>query len=196
MKVNDASVSALGVRWICAFAALLAAAIQTGCIKAPAIAVVDNRTALEIQAAGEYPELEFQSADASLRPGPAPVSGQEIASKAGLSAAGADLDLFEVSEGDAQLVDTMLVRGCLGEGEDGLLKYTPDRCDETVEVSELLRAAGRNNLHRRQVWEYLSAKTTDRSTVEVRDAWRSVHLEQVRCGTWIEEDQAWTQKIC
>jgi hypothetical protein len=88
------------------------------------------------------------------------------------------------------------VRGCLGEGEDGLLEYTPDHCDETVEVSELLRAASRNNLHRRQVWEYLAAKRTDRSTVEVRDAWRSVHLEQVPCGTWIEEDGAWTQKTC
>jgi hypothetical protein len=196
MKVHDDSVSALGARWLCAFAALFAAATQTACIKAPPIVVVDNRTALEAQAAGEYPELEFQSADATLRPGPTPVSGQEIASKAGLSAAGADLDLFDVSQSDAQLIDTMLVRGCLGEGKDGLLKYTPDHCDETVEVSELLRAASRNNLHRRQVWEYLAAKRTNRSTVEVRDAWRSVHLEQVRCGTWIEEDGAWTQKTC
>ena len=97
---------------------------------------------------------------------------------------------------DAQFIDSMLMRGCLGEGEDGLLKYTPDHCDESVEVSELLRAASRNNLHRRQVWEYLAAQNTDRSTAEVRDAWRSVHLEQVRCGTWIEENESWTQKTC
>jgi len=196
MRDCDASVSLRGPLGLCAFAAIFAASTQTGCIKAPAIAVVDNRTALEIQAAGEYPELEFQSANATLRPGPTPVSGQDLVSKAGLAAAGADLDLFEVSETDAQLIDAMLVRGCLGEGEDGLLKYTPDRCDQTVEVSELLQAAGRNNLHRRQIWEYLATKTTNRSTVEVRDAWRSVHLEQVRCGAWIEEDGVWTQKTC
>ncbi|MEM7436882.1 MAG: hypothetical protein AAF436_17140 [Myxococcota bacterium] len=167
-----------------------------GCIKAPPIAVMDNRTALEVQASGEYPELEFESVDASLHPGPSAVSGQEIVDKAGLSAAGHDLDLFAVSQSDAQFIDTMTMRGCLGEGEDGLLKYTPDSCDDDVEVSELLRAASRNNLHRRQVWEYLALQSPDRSTTKARDAWRSVHLEQVRCGAWVETDGVWTQKTC
>ncbi|HET6418475.1 MAG TPA: hypothetical protein VFG22_19415 [Polyangiales bacterium] len=178
------------------FAALVVLASGAGCIKAPPIAVVDNRTAIEVQASGEYPDLEFQSADATLQPGPSPVSGKDIVSKAGLSAAGADLDLFELSRSDAQLIDAMLLIGCLGEGEDGLLKYTPDRCDQNVEVSELLRVAGRNNLHRRQVWEYLASRRPDQSAVLARDAWRSVHLEQVRCGAWIEKDGAWAQKTC
>ncbi|MGB5810425.1 MAG: hypothetical protein WBG86_07845 [Polyangiales bacterium] len=167
-----------------------------GCIKAPAIAVMDNRTALEVQASGEYPELEFESANATLQPGPSPVSGKEIVSKAGLSAAGHDLDLFTVSQSDAEFIDRMLVSGCLGEGEDGLLKYTPDYCNDEVEVSDLLRAASRHNLHRRQVWEYLAAHGNAKSAVTARDAWRSVHLEQVRCGVWIERDGAWTQKTC
>ncbi|MEM8607514.1 MAG: hypothetical protein AAGF92_10425 [Myxococcota bacterium] len=173
------------------------AATSSACIKAPPIAVVDNRTALEIQAAGEYPVLEFESADAALRPDPSPVSGETIVSTSGgLAAVGADLEIFRVSETDAQFIDAMLLRGCLGEGEDGLLKYTPDPCDDAVEVSELLRAASRNNLHRRQVWEYLASQEPRMSTAEVRDAWRSVHLEQVRCGTWIEADAEWTQKTC
>ena len=167
-----------------------------GCIKVPPIAVVDSRTALELQASGEYPELQFDGADATLEPGPSPVSAADIASKAGLSAAGRDLDLFAVSESDAQFIDAMLVSGCLGEGEDGLLQYTPDHCDQSVEVSEILRAASRNNLHRRQVWEYLASQAEGRSPAAARDAWRSVHLEQVRCGTWIEKDGAWTQKAC
>ena len=165
-----------------------------GCIKTPPIAVVDNRTALELQASGEYPELQFDAADAALDPGPSPVSGKEIVSKAGLSAAA--LDLFAVSESDAQFIDAMLVSGCLGEAEDGLLQYTPDHCDQSVEVSEILRAASRNNLHRRQVWEYLASRADSRSPAAARDAWRWVHLEQVRCGTWIEKDGAWTQKEC
>jgi len=169
---------------------------SAACIKAPPIAVVDNRTALEIQAAGEYPELEFQSADAVLHPGPSPISPQELASSAGLAAADAELQLFVVSKSDAQYIDTMLANGCLGEGQEGLLKYTPDRCDAEVQVSELLRAASRHNLHRRQIWEYLASRVPGRSPAEARDAWRSVHLEHVRCGTWVEQDGAWSQKPC
>jgi hypothetical protein len=158
--------------------------------------VVDNRTALEVQASGEYPELQFDGANAALEPGPSPVSAKEIVSKAGLSAAGHELDLFSVSESDARFIDAMLESGCLGEGEDGLLQYTPDHCDQSVELSEILRAASRNNLHRRQVWEYLASQTEGRSPAAARDAWRSVHLEQVRCGSWIQKDGAWTQKEC
>lgn len=167
-----------------------------GCIKAPPIAVVDSRTSLEIQAAGEYPELEFQSTDAALEPGPSPLSANELVSKAGLAAAGRDLELFSVSETQAQFIDTMLLLGCLGEGEDGLLQYLPDRCAEDVEVSELLRASSRTNLHRRQIWEYLAARRLGASTAAARDAWRSVHLEQVRCGTWIARAGKWEQKAC
>ena len=175
---------------------LLVTLAGAGCIKAPPIAVVDNRTALEVQASGEYPELQFDSADAALQPGPSPVSAKGLVSKAGLSAAGHGLDLFSVTESDAQFIDKMLVSGCLGEGEDGLLRYMPDHCDQSVEVSEILRAASRNNLHRRQVWEYLATRSEGRSPAAARDAWRSVHLEQVRCGTWIEKDGAWVQKEC
>ncbi len=180
------------------FTLLVAAGTLTGpgCIKAPPIAVVDNRTSLEIQAAGEYPELEFQSTDAALQPGPSPVSGKEIVSKAGLAAAGHDLDLFNVSETQAQFIDMMLLLGCLGEGDDGLLEYLPNRCGDDVDVSELLRASSRVNLHRRQIWEYLASKTSDGSVAVARDAWRSVHLEQVRCGTWIERSGKWEQKVC
>ena len=167
-----------------------------GCIKAPPIAVVDTRTALEIQASGEYPELEFEAADAALQPGPIPMSGKDIISQSGLAAAGHDLDLFAATLSDTQLIDSMLLLGCLGEGEDGLLKYTPERCEEDVQVSELLSTASRANLHRRQVWEYLASRRPDRSTASARDAWRSVHLEQVRCGAWIEKDGTWSKKAC
>jgi hypothetical protein len=173
-----------------------AAAFAASCIKTPPIAVVDNRTALEIQAAGEYPVLEFEGADAALEPGPSPASAKEMVSKSGLAAVGQDLEVFVVSESQARFIDSMLLLACLGEGQDGLLKYTPDRCEDDVEVSELLRAASRNNLHRRQVWEYLASKRADASVEAARRAWRAVHLEQVRCGTWIEQDGKWTQKLC
>lgn len=172
------------------------AVLASSCIKTAPIAVVDNRTALEIQAAGEYPVLEFEGANAALEPGPSPVSAKEMLSKSGLAAAGQDLDLFAVSETQALFIDSMLLFGCLGEGEDGLLQYTPDRCDGDVEVSELLRAASRNNLHRRQVWEYLASKRADTSIEAAKAAWREVHLEHVRCGTWIEQGGKWTQKAC
>ena len=175
---------------------MLAALTAASCIKTPPIAVVDNRTALEIQAAGEYPVLEFDSTSAVLEPGPTPASAKEIVSKAGLAAAGHDLDIFAVSESQAMFIDSMLILGCLGEAESGLLEYTPDRCDDDVEVSELLRAASRTNLHRRQVWQYLASRREDSSLVSARRAWREVHLEQVRCGTWVEQDGAWAQKAC
>lgn len=180
------------------FLALLAAALTagSGCIKTDPIAVVDNRTALEIQAAGEYPVLQFEGADAALQPGPSPASAKEMVSKSGLAAAGSELDLFTVSETQARFIDTMLLLGCLGEAEEGLLEYTPDRCEGDVEVSELLRAASRNNLHRRQVWEYLASKRADGSVEKAKTAWRAVHLEHARCGTWIEQGGTWTQKAC
>ncbi len=182
-------------RPIALFAALLTLVAQA-CIKAPPIAVVDNRTSLEIQAAGEYPELEFQGVDAALEPGPSPVSAKQIVSKGGVAAAGQDLELFSVSETQARFIDTMLVLGCLGEADDGLLEYLPDRCADDVEVSELLRASSRTNLHRRQVWEYLASRRPDGSPEAARDAWRSVHLEQARCGTWVEKAGKWEQKAC
>ena len=172
------------------------ATLASSCIKTAPIAVVDNRTALEIQAAGEYPVLEFEGADAALVPGPSPASAKEMVSKSGLAAAGQDLDLFVVSESQARFIDSMLLLGCLGEAENGLLEYTPDRCSDDVEVSELLRAASRNNLHRRQVWEYLASKRADASVDAARRAWRTVHLEHVRCGTWIEQGGKWAQKAC
>jgi len=177
---------------------LVAASVMggQGCIKAPPIAVVDNRTSLEIQAAGEYPELEFQSTDAALEPGPSPSSAEKIVSKAGLAAAGHDLDVFSVSQTQSEFIDMMLLMGCLGEGDDGLLEYLPDPCSDDVDVSELLRASSRVNLHRRQIWEYLASRRPDTSTAAARDAWRSVHLEQVRCGTWIEQSGKWEQKAC
>ncbi len=184
----------MGVRVL--MLAIVGALTAPGCISAPPIAVVDSRTSLEIQAAGEYPDLEFQGTDAALEPGPSPVSGKEIASKAGLAAAGHDLDLFSVSETQMQFIDTMLLLGCLGEGEEGLLEYLPDHCSDDVDVSELLRASGRVNLHRRQIWEYLGSKRPDSSATAARDAWRSVHLEHVRCGTWIERSGKWEQKAC
>ena len=177
------------------FVALGALTVQ-GCIKAPPIAVVDNRTSLEIQAAGEYPELEFRGADAALEPGPSPVSAKEIVSKAGLAAAGHDLDLFAVSETQTRFIDSMLLLGCLGEGDNGLLEYLPEQCADDVVVSELLRASSRTNLHRRQIWEYLASRRADGSPTAARDAWRSVHLEQVRCGTWIEQAGKWEPKAC
>ena len=90
-------------------ATLTLAVVGSACIKAPPIAVIDNRTALEVQASGEYPVLEFQGTDAALQPGPSPVSAKEIVSKAGLSAAGHDLDLFAVSQSDARFIDSMLL---------------------------------------------------------------------------------------
>lgn len=176
--------------------ALLTASVATGCISTPPIAVVDNRTSLEIQAAGEYPALEFEGTDAALEPGPTSVSAKEIVSKGGLAAAGHDLDLFSVSETQAQFIDKMMVFGCLGESDAGLLEYLPDHCADDVEVSELLRAASRMNLHRRQVWEYLASRRSDGSVTAARDAWRAVHLEQVRCGTWVERSNRWEQKTC
>jgi len=177
-------------------AVMMIGTASAGCIKTGPVAVVDNRTALEIQASGEYPVLEFESADAVLEPGPIPVSGKTIVSEAGLAAAGENLDLFADSLSDERFIDAMLLSGCLGEAEDGLLEYLPNRCDADVEVSEIFHAASRNNLHRRQIWEYLASKSKSRSAADARDAWRSVHLEQVRCGAWVEEDGAWAQKAC
>jgi hypothetical protein len=60
----------------------------------------------------------------------------------------------------------------------------------------MARLLGRENLHRRQLWELLARERA--STLErVRAVWRELHLEQVVCGGLVEgPDGSFGPKPC
>jgi hypothetical protein len=181
------------------FAWTLALALA-GCIKPPDVVVVDRATALEAQAAGEYPELERALRHAGITP-----KGADF-TRGQLTAAGVDTSRTEMDEvlriysevqTDAQLVDALLVRRCIGEASDGLLRETPSTCSGTVDVAEASRAVQRTNRNRRQIWALMRAELKGATDEQVRRAWRQAHLIGVVCGGNVQRDDgSWEVKPC
>ncbi len=173
-------------------------ALSAGCI-APTVAVVDQKTALEQQAAGGYPTLENELDQAGLEPAPEPFAREELASgreRAGIAALGDLAELYVRVASDADALEALLLQHCIGEASNGLLVARPSDCIGATDAIELTRLIGRANLHRRQVWQLLAADGTaplDR----VQTAWSRLHREQVVCGGLIERAEgAWEPKSC
>jgi hypothetical protein len=178
------------------------ASLLPACV-APNVVVVDQKTALEQQAAGGYPVLENDLEQAGMAPAPEPFAREELASgrdqsgaKAGAGALGELAELYVKSESDADAIDRLLLQRCIGEAASGLLEPRPSECVGAADASEMARLLGRENLHRRQLWQLL-AKERQVSVERVQPVWRELHVEQVVCGGLMQSaDGSWGPKAC
>lgn len=169
-----------------------------GCVN-PNVVVVDQKTALEQQAAGGYPTLENDLEQAGLAVAPEPFSREELAGgreRAGSAALGELAELYVKVAEDADAIDQLLLRGCVGEARSGLLVPRESECVGATDTTELARLVGRENLHRRQLWQ-LIVRETNVSPERAQEQWRTVHLEQVVCGGLVEAGaDVWSPKAC
>lgn len=174
--------------WICI--ALLA---SIGCIKAPEIVMVDRATALEQQAGGSFPEIEKKLARASISPRPVPLTPDQLESL-GMTPAALS-DEHEVT--DADRVDDLLERHCIGETKDGLLADTGDACHGAVDHDEVTKLVDRVNRARAQLWRWMHEQKPDVAVEDLRKRWRATHAAGVACGAWMQnEDGKWEPKSC
>ena len=187
-KING--VLFVGFSWICLI----------GCIKAPAVVLLDNKTALEQQAAGEFPSLQNDLRQAGVQPKGEDLTGAQLEkqqTEVGGRTLGDLVRLYSVARTDRQWIDQMLMAHCIGESREGLLQQTPDRCKQQAVSVELTRVAERTNLHRRQLWRALAGQQAEASMDAVRRIWREKHLKRVVCGGLIQADSgAWEEKKC
>ena len=180
--------------------ALLLFGSTVGCIKAPDVVLLDNKTALEQQAAGEFHALENDLLQAGITAKAENITRGQLEkqhSDRGGSSWGEIVALYSAVQIDAEWIDQMLVAGCVGEALDGLLIHTPQQCSQDLESKRMARILGRQNLHRRQIWRLLLERPVGRSLEQVRQTWRSIHLQRVICGGLIQVDSTtWEKKKC
>jgi hypothetical protein len=170
--------------------------VASGCVRAE-VAVVSQHTALERQAAGEYPDREQRLDDAAIEPGPEAIPREDLAASGEGGELGVVAQLVARAETDDERIEALLDARCLGEGADGLLVPRPDDCRVDVDPDEVGRLSARENLHRRQVWEFLAERAPGRSTDDARRAWRELHLMRVPCGALVElRAGEWREKEC
>lgn len=180
-----------------AISCFVALALLAACVS-PTVVVVDQKTALEQQAAGDYPPLENELEQATLAPSPEPFNREELAAgraRSGSGVLGELGELYARAETDADVIDRLLMQKCIGEAASGLLVPRPSDCVGATDATELARVIGRENLHRRQLWELL-ARDGASSPERVRVLWRAQHLEQVQCGGLVETAEGWGPKPC
>lgn len=170
-----------------------------GACVAPNVVVVDQKTALEQQAAGGYPELENQLEQAGMSPAPEPFAREELASgreRRGGGALGELAELYQGSASDADAIDRLLLQHCVGEALSGLLEPRPEECVGSADATEMARLIGRENLHRRQLWQLLAGQQSV-SVDQVSPTWREIHLAQVVCDGLVETATGvWGPKSC
>ena len=170
-----------------------------GCIKAPDIVLVDRHTLLEAQASGRMPETEAAVAQAGLSPGPAPLTSGALAKSGWHTDAGHDAiaALYSGQLDDAQAIEQLLLRRCIGEASDATLVATPDACAGAADLAEISRRLEKANRNRRQVWLYLQTQRPQASAGDVRAAWRAQRRSVLVCsGWWQKDDATWEAKAC
>ncbi len=177
---------------------LLFALLGAGCVSTNLV-VVDKKTALEAEASGSYPKLQEELTQAALTP------HGEVLSSGELRAAGkgsgeitesAIRDLSRAGE-----VDELLVRACVGEGQEGLLVETADHCQGAFDELRLSRLVERENRNRVEVWHFLYEEAQNShstaSALDVQHAWQKNHLLGVVCGAQVQAaDGTWSSKKC
>ena len=172
-----------------------------GCISAPDVVVIDRKTALERQAAGEFPELEADLLELGLKPGVVPFTRAQLQS-GGWGRAWGDLgDLVQIYGGirdDQARLDDHLLRACIGEGLQGLLVTTPDTCRGGTKEEEVAELVARGNRNRRQAWRWMAARTKGGPDAEgIPARWREVRLMEAPCGASVQQPGgAWAAKVC
>jgi len=170
------------------------------CVRAPNVTVVDRRTALELQAGGEHRALEMDLRQAGLKPGAAPLTRAEIEA-AGLDTSASPVDefarIYGSTRSDAEQIDSLLVRRCVGEGLEGLLVETPATCTGDEDPGAAGPVVARANRDRRQLWSWMARVKPGLVEEEVRREWRRVHLAEVVCGGQVQgENGVWEVKKC
>jgi hypothetical protein len=185
------------MKYLCSALVLIAATLPA-CV-APNVVVVDQKTALEQQAAGGYPALENDLEQAGMAPAPEPFAREELASRreqSGSGPLGELAALYAKSESDADAIDRLLLQHCIGEALSGLLEPRPTDCVGSADSTEMTRLLGRENLHRRQAWQ-LMASQRKIGVERVQPVWRDLHVAQVVCGGLVEaQSGSWGPKSC
>jgi hypothetical protein len=176
--------------------ALALATLAAGCVSAPAVVIVDRRTALEQQASGSFRGLEEELEQAGLSPKPAALTPAQLGAsgvrREGLEATGEDDE-----SNDAARTDALLIKRCVGEALDGALVLTLDPCTGAIDVPQVGRLIERVNRDRRQLWRWLAGHVQGRTDDEVRAAWRQTHLAGLVCGGQFQAaGGAWEVKRC
>lgn len=177
------------------------AVLASACITAPPVIIADRKTALEEQAAGSFPSLttELQQSGVSARPLPY-TRGQLEAAGVPVGKGDEQLAQQEAST-DADLLDQLLLRRCIGEKLDGSLDETPSTCTEPIPAGRQARLLERENRRRFQIWRALAtakqASGKQPTLDEVRKAWRKAHVGEVICGGQLQaENHGWETKKC
>jgi hypothetical protein len=175
------------------------AALELGlaaCVSAPAVVIVDRKTAVEQQASGSFRGLEDDLEQAGLSPRPTPLTAAQ------LGAAGVRRDGLEAGDrdddgSDAVRADALLIKRCVGEALDGTLVLTVDPCTGTIDVPQVGRLIERVNRERRQLWRWIAGQSPGKTEDQVRAAWRETHLVGVVCGGQLQAaGGAWEIKRC
>jgi len=181
-------------------AAALASITGAGCFRPPTVTLVDRKTALEMQAAGEYRGLSADLVQAGLSPRATPMTRAQVeAAGADTSRAGFDsvVQAYTSIRSDADVLDDLLVRRCIGEGTDGLLVETAPTCAGTYDPSTVSAAMQRTNRDRRQLWTWMASQRPGLTEEDVRKGWRKQHIDGVVCGANVQTDSGeWEARKC
>ncbi|SET21393.1 DUF1318 domain-containing protein [Stigmatella erecta] len=172
---------------------LLAALAAPGCIRAPEIVMVDRATALEEQASGSFQDVERRLARAGMSPAPVPLTPNQL-EDLGLQ----PTPLVEnMGKTQADRVDELLRRHCVGEGRDGLLVDTRHSCQAGRLSADDVALVERVNRARLQLWQWMQTVRPGVPAGSLRQRWRQLHVEGVVCGGWVESDDGtWGEKKC
>ncbi|HEX8435694.1 DUF1318 domain-containing protein [Archangium sp.] len=172
---------------------LLAALAFSGCISAPEIVMVDRATALEEQASGSFKDVEQRLARAGMSPTPVPLTPNQL-EELGIQ----PTPLVEnLGKTQADRVDELLRRHCVGEGRDGLLVDTRSLCTAgrlSADDAALMERVNRSRIH---LWQWMRTVRPSVPEESLRRSWQQVHAEGVICGGWVEaDDGTWGEKKC
>lgn len=171
---------------------LLAALASAGCIRAPEIVMVDRATALEEQASGSFKEVERRLARAGMSPTPVPLTPNQL-EELGIQ----PTPLVENIGTQADRIDELLRRHCVGEGRNGLLVDTRRQCQAGRLSADDAALVDRVNRARQQLWQWMRTLRPSLSEESLRRSWQQVHAQGVICGGWVESDDGtWGEKKC
>lgn len=172
---------------------LLAALAAAGCLSAPEIVMVDRATALEEQASGSFKDVEQRLARAGMSPTPLPLTPNQL-EELGLQPT-PQTDALGKTQADR--VDELLRRHCVGEGKDGLLVDTRRECQSRRLSADDLALVERVNRARLQLWQWMKTVRPGVPEESLRRSWQQVHAAGVVCGAWVEaHDGTWGEKKC
>jgi len=173
---------------------LLAALASAGCIRAPEIVMVDRATALEEQASGSFKDVEQRLARAGMSPTPVPLTPNQL-EDLGIQ----PTPLVEnLGKTQAERIDDLLRRHCVGEGRDGLLVVdSRRRCQIGRMSADDIALVERVNRARVQLWQWMRTVRPDVPEEALRRSWQQVHAQGVICGGRVEaDDGTWGEKKC